>query len=128
MGVPTAFHERTSASCKSLSWREWAGFVAVSTYEVVHEAEYEAIRQSAGLLDVSPLFKYALTGPDAVHVLNRIMTRNVAKLGVGQVAYGGWCSEQGFLLDDGTVTRLEEDVYRLTSSGPNLRWIQEAAL
>lgn len=127
MGVPTPFHERTLAACKSLSWREWAGFFAVSTYEVVHDAEYEAIRHSAGLLDVSPLFKYDLTGPDAVHVLDRILTRNVTKLAVGQVAYGGWCTEHGFMMDDGTVTRLEDEVYRLTASGPNLRWIEDAA-
>src|SRR5581483_597790 len=125
MGVPSPFHARTSALCKSYSWREWAGYYAVSTYEVHHGSEYEAIRHSAGLLDVTPLFKYDVRGRDAARLLHRVMTRSVTKLAVGAVGYGGWCDEKGLMMDDGTVSRLSEQHFRLTANGPNLRWLQQ---
>jgi aminomethyltransferase len=106
-----------------MSWRDWAGYFAVSTYEVHHEREYNAIRNAAALIDVSPLFKYRVTGRDATRLVDRVVTRDVHKMKPGQVSYTHWCDGRGKVIDDGTVSRLEEDVYRWTAAEPNLRWI-----
>jgi len=127
MPVGTPFHSRTSAACESLSWRDWAGYFAVSAYEVHHEREYNAIRNAAALIDVSPLFKYRVTGRDATRLVDRIVTRDVPKMAVGQVAYTHWCDGGGKVIDDGTVSRLAPDVYRWTAAEPNLRWLRENA-
>jgi aminomethyltransferase len=66
--IGTAFHPRTFALCESLNYREWSGYYAVSTYETHHEHEYNAIRNAAALIDISPLFKYLVTGPDATRL------------------------------------------------------------
>jgi aminomethyltransferase len=124
MPIGTAFHSRTSALCRSMSWREWSGYFAVSTYEVNHEREYSAIRNAAALIDISPLFKYRVAGKDATRLVDRIVTRDVAKMKVGQVAYTHWCDGEGKVIDDGTVSRLAEDVYRWTAAEPTLRWIR----
>jgi aminomethyltransferase len=123
MPIGTCFHTRTAALCESMSWRDWAGYFAVSTYEVHHEREYNAIRNAAALIDVSPLFKYRVTGRDATRLVDRVVTRDVLKMKPGQVAYTHWCDGRGKVIDDGTVSRLEEDVYRWTAAEPNLRWI-----
>jgi aminomethyltransferase len=124
----TPFHERTAALCVSHSWRRWAGYVAASSYELSHEREYHAIRSSAALFDISPLYKYSLRGPDAARLLDRVTTRDVSRSPVGQVLYTGWCDGAGKLLDDGTVARLGEKLFRMTSADPNLRWLQDNAL
>ena len=74
MPIGTAFHPRTSALCESMSWRDWAGYFAVSTYEVHHEREYNAIRNAAALIDISPLFKYRVSGKDATRLVDRVIT------------------------------------------------------
>ena len=119
----TPFHSRTSALCQSMSWRDWAGYYAVSTYEVHPEREYSAIRNAAALIDISPLFKYRISGPDATRLVDRIVTRDMNKVQVGQVVYTHWCDGEGKVIDDGTVSRLDEQVYRWTAAEPNLRWI-----
>jgi aminomethyltransferase len=113
--------------CESLNYREWAGYYAVSAYEPHHEHEYAAIRNGAALIDVSPLFKYRVTGPDATRLVDRIVTRDATKVAVGQVIYTPWCDERGKVIDDGTVTRLEEQVWRWTAADPNLRWFRQNA-
>src|SRR5689334_9972942 len=87
MPIGTAVHERTFALCESLNYREWSGYYAVSAYESHHEHEYNAIRNASALIDVSPLFKYLVTGPDASRLVDRLITRDVAKMAVGQVYY-----------------------------------------
>jgi aminomethyltransferase len=124
----TPFHERTAALCVSHAWRRWAGHVVASSYELSHEHEYHAIRSAAALFDVSPLYKYRISGRDAAKLLDRVVTRNVAKLAVGQVAYTPWCDARGKVLDDGTVARLEAEVFRMTSAEPSLRWLEANAL
>jgi aminomethyltransferase len=106
-----------------MSWREWAGYYAVSTYEVHHEREYSALRNAAGLIDISPLFKYRLTGPDATRLVDRIVTRDMTRVQVGQVVYTHWCDGEGKVIDDGTVSRLDDQVFRWTAAEPNLRWL-----
>jgi aminomethyltransferase len=126
--IGSAFHERTLALCESLNYREWSGFYAVSVYETHHEHEYNAIRNAAALIDVSPLYKYRVTGPDATRLVNRIITRDIQKVAVDQVIYCCWCDERGKVIDDGTITRLGENIYRWTAAEPNLRWFHQNAL
>lgn len=125
MPVGTAFHERTFPLCHSLNYREWSGYYTVSVYEVHHEHEYNAIRNAAALIDISPLYKYLITGKDATKLVNRVITRDIRKVAVGQVIYCCWCDEQGKVIDDGTVTRLEENKYRWTAADPSLRWFRQ---
>lgn len=127
MPIGTAFHEKTLPLCESLSYRDWAGYYAVSSYEPHHEHEYNAIRNGAGLIDVSPLFKYIVTGPDAATLVDRIITRDALRLDVGQVIYTPWCNEHGQVIDDGTVSRLSEQRFRWTAAEPNLRWFRQNA-
>jgi aminomethyltransferase len=126
--VGTAFHERTFPLCQSLNYREWSGYYAVSVYEVHHEHEYNAIRNAAALIDISPLYKYLITGKDSTKLVNRIITRDITKVRVGQVIYCCWCDEQGKVIDDGTITRLEDNKYRWTAADPSLRWFRQNGL
>jgi aminomethyltransferase len=123
----TPFHARTAALCESHAWRRWAGCLVASSYELTHEREYHAIRSAAALLDISPLYKYLVHGRDAVRLLDRVVTRDVAAARVGQVLYTPWCDEAGKVLDDGTIARLGEDRFRMTSADPGLRWLQDNA-
>jgi aminomethyltransferase len=127
MPIGTPFHARTQALCESMSWRDWAGYFAVSQYEATHEREYNAIRNAAALIDVSPLFKYRVSGRDATRLVDRVVTRDVQKMAVGQVAYTNWCDGLGKVIDDGTVSRLGPELYRWTAAEPNLRWIRQNA-
>ena len=127
MPIGTPFHERTFALCESLNYREWSGYYTVSAYETHHDHEYNAIRNAAALIDISPLFKYRVTGKDASRLVDRIITRDVRKISVGQVVYTPWCDEHGKVIDDGTVSRLEENVYRWTAADPSLRWLTQNA-
>jgi aminomethyltransferase len=127
MPIGTAVHERTFALCESLNYREWSGYYAVSAYESHHEHEYNAIRNASALIDVSPLFKYIVSGRDAARFVDRIITRDVSKMAIGQVYYTPWCDEHGKVIDDGTVTRLEEQRFRWTAADPSLRWFAQNA-
>ncbi|HEV7715903.1 MAG TPA: aminomethyltransferase family protein [Steroidobacteraceae bacterium] len=124
----TPFHARTAPLVLGQTWRRWAGYQVASSYDWLHDREYAAIRNAAALLDVSPLYKYSVTGRDAGRLLDRMVTRNVAKLKVGQVMYTGWCDAHGKIIDDGTISRLGEDLYRLTSADPSFRWLHQNAV
>jgi aminomethyltransferase len=119
----TPFHPRTAPLCEGQTWRRWAGHLVASSYELAHEREYHSIRSAAALLDVSPLYKYLITGRDAARLLDRVVTRDVGGSGVGQVLYTPWCDAAGKVMDDGTVARLDDQRFRLTSAEPNLRWL-----
>ena len=128
MPIGTAVHARTFALAESLNYREWSGFYAVSAYEAHHEHEYNAIRNASALIDVSPLYKYRVSGRDALKLVDRVITRDAFKLAVGQVYYTPWCDEHGKVIDDGTVTRLSEDAFRWTAADPSLRWLTQNAI
>jgi aminomethyltransferase len=119
----TPFHPRTGPLSEGQAWRRWAGYVVASAYELSHEREYHAIRNAAALFDVSPLYKYLVTGRDARRLLDRVVTRNVGKAKVGQVLYTPWCDHEGKQIDDGTISVLDEQTFRLTSAEPSLRWL-----
>lgn len=124
----TPFHARTGALCEGQHWRRWAGYLAASSYELVHDREYHAIRNSAALFDITPLYKYRVTGRDAERLLDRVVTRDVTTCRIGQVLYTPWCDSAGKVIDDGTIARLDERVFRMTSADPNLAWLQDNAV
>jgi aminomethyltransferase len=128
MPIPTPFHSRTAPLCESHEWRNWSGYLAASLYEPVHDHEYYAIRNAAALIDVSPLYKYEVMGPDSLRLLDRIMTRNISKCSVGQVMYSPWCDDHGKVIDDGTIARLGPQHFRVTAAEPNLAWFQDCAI
>lgn len=127
MAIKSPFHERTAALNKSLKWKEWAGYFAAERYQFNHDQEYYAFRESAGLLDVTPLFKYEIRGKDAVKLLNRVLCRDVTRLKDNQVGYTCWADERGKVLDDGTVARFSPERFRLFSAHPNYYWLQQNA-
>ena len=124
MSVGTAFYSRAAALNRKQQWREWSGYLSASAYDDSHEIEYNAIREAVALIDVSPLYKYLVSGPDATRLVDRVITRDATKLPVGRVYYTSWCNEDGRVVDDGTVGRLDEQRYRWTAADPSLRWFR----
>lgn len=124
MPIGTAFHSRTAPLCVSQNWRTWSGYFVASSYDVVHDYEYHAIRNSAALIDVSPLYKYDVRGKDALRLVNRVMTRDAVKCSIGQALYGCLCQDDGAVIQDGTVFRLAEDQFRFHLAEPSLRWLR----
>ncbi|HEY4189927.1 MAG TPA: hypothetical protein VGM28_05875, partial [Candidatus Limnocylindrales bacterium] len=127
MSVGTPFHPRTASLNRKMQWREWSGYYASAAYADFHDIEYNAIREAAAVIDVSPLYKYRVSGPDAIRLADRVITRDATKLRVGQVYYTPWCDEHGKVIDDGTVSRLEEQKFRWTAADPSLRWFTQNA-
>ncbi len=123
----TPFHARTSALCESYSWRTWSGYVCASSYQLVPEMEYHAIRGAAGLIDVSPLFKYRISGKDAFRLVNQVITRDASKCRPGQILYTPWCDDRGHTLDDGTVWNLGDGAWDVTSAESNVAWLEDSA-
>jgi aminomethyltransferase len=122
------FHSRTTELCTSQNWQEWSGYFSADSYDLDHMREYNAVRASSALFDVSPLFKYHLRGRDAGRLLDRVVTRDVSKCREGQVQYTTWCDDDGKIIDDGTLARIGDDAYRLTAAMPTLDWLQDNAL
>jgi aminomethyltransferase len=123
LSVGTPFHSRTQPFNRKMQWREWSGYFAASVYADFHDIEYNAIREQAALIDVSPLYKYEVRGRDAERLVDRVITRDATKLKVGQVYYTPWCDEDGKVVDDGTIHRLAADQFRWTAADPQFRWL-----
>src|SRR6266496_5392859 len=124
MPIGTPFHTRTSVLCASQNWRTWSGYFVASSYDVVHDYEYHAIRNSAGLIDVSPLYKYDVRGRDALKLVNRVITRDAAKCAVGQALYSCLCEDDGAVIQDGTLFRLADDHFRFHLADASFRWLK----
>jgi aminomethyltransferase len=125
VSVGTAFHPATAPLNRKQQWREWSGYYASSAYADAHDIEYNAIREAAALIDVSPLYKYTVSGPDAGRLVDRVITRDATKLHPGQVFYTPWCDEHGKVIDDGTVHHLDDGTFRWTAADPQLRWLRQ---
>jgi aminomethyltransferase len=123
MSIGSPFHERTAPLNRKQQWREWSGYWASSSYADAHDIEYNAIREAAALIDVSPLYKYRVTGRDALALVDRVITRDASKMAVGQVYYTPWCDEHGMVIDDGTVHRVADDEFFWTAADPQYRWL-----
>ena len=122
------FFDRTSVLNESQEWRRWSGYLSATNYELNHENEYFAIRTKAALLDITPLYKYLIEGPDSQKFLHRLVTRNINICKIGQVMYTPWCDENGKVIDDGTVQRLSDHKFRITSAEPNLEWLEHNSI
>ncbi|HYG72396.1 MAG TPA: aminomethyltransferase family protein [Actinomycetota bacterium] len=122
MSVGTAFHPRTSELNSHMAWGEWSGYFSAAVYADFHDIEYNAIREQAALIDVSPLYKYVVTGKDAAKLADRVSTRDMSKLRVDRVFYSAWCNEDGKVIDDGTITRRSETEFFWTAADPTYRW------
>jgi aminomethyltransferase len=123
----TPFHERARALSQLDSFIPWNGYTTVDVFSAV-EHEYFAIRNASTLYDLSPMAKYRITGPDALRFMNRLVTRDLAKLKPNRVAYAVWCDDEGHLIDDGTVFRLGESEYRLCAQERQLDWLLDSAI
>jgi aminomethyltransferase len=123
MPTQTPFHSRIAPLCTSYAWKDWGGYYTVCHFEESHLPEYWAFRESCGLTDITPLFKYQIDGRDAARLLSRMAVRSFEKLRVGRVAYTCWCDGNGKVIDDGTVTRLAEERFFLTAAEPTLSWM-----
>lgn len=123
MPLQTPFHPRIAPLCTSYAWKHWGGYYAVCHFGESHLPEYWAFREACALTDVTPLFKYELRGRDAGRLLSRMMVRRMDGLRIGRVAYTCWCDPNGKVIDDGTVTRLDEDHFFLTAAEPALSWM-----
>ncbi|GAB5413030.1 MAG: aminomethyltransferase family protein [Congregibacter sp.] len=121
------FHERQAAMNLRDAWSSWNGFKFADYY---YDATYEyfCIRNTCGTYDICPMQKYLIEGPDAMAMLNRMVTRDVSKLGVNRVTYLCWCTDSGRMIDDGTIFRLGEDRYMLTCGSPCMAWLRKSQL
>jgi aminomethyltransferase len=124
MTVASPLDERAFPLNVKRQWREWSGRFASSAYAAHHDIEVNAIRNAVALMDLSPLFKYRVSGADAQRLVDRVITRDATRLRPGQVFYTPWCDEHGKVLDDGTIHRLDDDSYRWTAADPQLRWLR----
>ena len=127
MPIGSPFHDRTQPLCTSYHWKTWAGYHAVCSYDICHEREYNALRQAAGVIDVSPLYKYDVKGPQSAEFLSRVTVRNIGRLKHDRVVYLCWTDDHGKIIDDGTCTRIAEHHYRLTAAEPSFHWLMAHA-
>ena len=123
----TPFHSRVAAACELNDWGSWKGYTTPRAYSDV-ELEYFAIRNAAGVFDLSPMNKYRVTGPDAEAYLNRLVTRDVRKVRVGRVGYTVWCNDAGQVMDDGTIFHLGDNDYRICAYARAVDWLHWSAL
>ena len=123
MATGTPFHPRTAPLCHSHDWRQWSGYLAPSSYNDFVQPEYAAIRHSAALIDVSPLYKYFVTGPDAAALCDRVVTQHAAAMDVGRVVYTPWLDPDGKVRQEGTLFRLGEREFKLCAAEPAIDWL-----
>lgn len=121
----TPFHERTSALNETGLWSHWSGHLAANRYQMSDKFEYFAVRNSAGIFDSSPLYKYRIHGPDAEPFLAGVLARDIRACRPGQAQYTAWCDDRGFVVEDGVVFHTGDDAYLLTSAEPNLAYFAD---
>ncbi len=115
----TPFHDRTSAANTAGLWEHWSGYLVAQKYQLSEKFEYFAIRNSAGLFDSSPLYKYRVHGPDAEAFLAGVLARDIRTCAVGHGQYTAWLDDRGFVVEDGVIFRIAADDYLLTCAEPN---------
>lgn len=121
------FFPRVDAASIVKNWSGWNGYQTARVYDTL-ASEYFAIRSSCSVMDMTPMEKYRITGPDALKFLNRLVTRDVSKLKPGRVTYVVWCNDDGRVIDDGTIFHLGDDGYRLCAQHHQLDWLMISAL
>ena len=124
---PTPFHERVEKHCRLRNWMSWNGYLTARVYDTL-ASEYFAIRSSCSVMDLTPMEKYRIIGPDALKFLNRLVVRDVSNLKPLRVTYVAWCNDEGKALDDGTIFHLRQGEYRLCSQHHQLDWLLMSSL
>jgi aminomethyltransferase len=119
---PSPFHSRTEPLNKLKRWNRWGDYLSAAAY-YDSSLEYFACRNTCGVFDLSSMVKHRITGPDALEFMNRLVTRDVSRIGPKRVGYAVWCNEQGQVLDDGTIFHLRENDYRLCSQEHHIDWL-----
>lgn len=122
----TPFHARTSALNIRCEWHRWKDYITADAYYDT-ALEYAGIRNACAVFDITPMTKHRITGPDALAFLNRLVTRDVAKIKPGKVGYTVWCNDNGHVIDDGTIFHLRPGDYRLCSQERQLDWLTRSA-
>src|ERR1700730_8524218 len=125
--LKTPFHERARELSQLDSFVPWAGYSTVDVFTSV-EQEYFAIRNASSLYDLTPMVKYRISGADALRFLNRLVSRDIRKIGTGRVAYTVWCDDEGHLIDDGTVFCMGPNEYRICTAERQLDWFRASAI
>lgn len=128
MAVGTPFHDRVRALCHSYAWRQWSGYLAVSSFNDFVQPEYAAIRNAAALIDISPLYKYEVSGRQAAQAINHVITHDAVRMKIGQVIYTPWCDADGAVRQEGTVFRLADDRFMIAAAEPAFEWFRGNAL
>jgi aminomethyltransferase len=119
---PSPFHSRQKALNDLKQWGRWFDYQSVPAY-FCEELEYFASRNACGVFDLTPMTKHAISGPDALPFLNRLLTRDAGKIKPGRVGYAAWCTDAGQVIDDGTVFHLAPGRYRLCSQEHQIDWL-----
>lgn len=125
--LQTPFYRRMKALDTLNAWHEWKGYTTPDELYCA-ETEYFAIRNATGVFDLTPMTKYRISGPDARDYVNRLVTRDMAKIKPGRVAYAVWCDDRGQVIDDGTIFHLNEGEYRLCSQERHFDWLMTSAI
>ncbi len=128
MAVGTPFHERTSALCHSFDWRQWSGYLSVASYDDYVQPEYAAIRNSVAMIDISPLYKYAVSGHGAEALVNHVVTQDMSRVVPGQVSYTAWCDTDGSVRQEGTVFRTRDDEFIVCAAEPAFDWFRRSGI
>lgn len=122
----THFHPRQSLLNFREAWSAWNGY-KFANYYYEEEYEYFCIRNTCGTYDICPMQKYLIEGADAETMLNRMVTRDIKKLHIDRVTYVCWCTDEGRMIDDGTIFKLADDRFMLTCGSPCLAWLRKSS-
>ena len=119
----TPFHERLTELNDQQLFTHWSGYLSALRFSHAPKHEYFAVRNAVGVFDTSPLFKYQVTGPDALDFLSGVVVRDLSVLRPGRAAYTLWCDDRGFVMEDGVVFRQSENELVMTAARPMLSWL-----
>jgi aminomethyltransferase len=128
MVMTTPFYPRLAELNRSGLWTHWSGHLSAVKYDMSAKHEYFAIRNSVGVFDTSPLFKYWIRGRDAERFLAGVLTRDMRKCRPGHAQYSLWCDESGYVLEDGVFFRHSDTEFFLTAARPNLGYLSDLAV
>ncbi|MBO6655326.1 MAG: aminomethyltransferase family protein [Pseudomonadales bacterium] len=124
---PSHFQPRLDELNIKEAWSAWNGYKFAEYYYEV-EYEYFCVRNLCGTYDICPMQKYFISGADAERMLNRMVTRDVTKMKNGRVSYVLWCTDEGRLIDDGTIFRLGDEEFMLTCGSPSTAWLKKSCV
>ena len=119
------FHPRQEALNLREAWSSWNGY-KFADYYYDAEFEYFCVRNLCATYDICPMQKYEITGRDAEAMLNRMITRNIVGMKENRVTYVCWCTDEGRMIDDGTIFKLGPEKFMLTCGSPSLAWLEKS--